>query len=276
MVSVRIARLFSNIAIFTAIVFLGAVIIYWGWFFFAPKSFYVAPAAPSDPVMVLRATSLFGAGAATNTEVTALPATISGNVRLLGLIAQNDGDGYAVFRAGGNVFIARAGDDVGGENTLLSVEPSAMVLREKNGNERRIVLREDASGKDAAAVSPQFARNPPDSSNSCVPADFQGIVIRLNTELLQGVLIKPETFYALLSAQGEGLVVQADSGHAAMLGLRRGDQLHTANGIRLRRPEDITQAILKPLVGGQTVRLAGRRGGQDTELLLVNVSACGS
>lgn len=266
-------RFLSNIAVFAAVVLLGAVIIYWGWFFFAPKTFYAAPTMPDDPARVLRATPLFGANATATIETAALPVTISGNVRLLGLIAEERGGGYAVFRAGDEVFIAQAGDDVGEGNELLSIESNAMVLREKNGHERRIVLREEVSEKNIIAVSSQSVPKT-ETPSPCVPEGFRGAVIRLNTELLHGVLMQPETFYTLLSAQGEGLIVQTDNGHATMLGLRSGDQLHTANGIRLQRPEDITQAILKPLVDGQTVRLTGVRSGQKAEILLVNASTC--
>jgi S1-C subfamily serine protease len=98
--------------------------------------------------------------------------------------------------------------------------------------------------------------------------------VRLNTELLQGALMQPETFYALLEAKDGGLAVRTDNGHAAMLGLRAGDVLQSANDIALTRAEDVSAAILKPLVAGQSVLLKGKRGEQARELLVVNVSVC--
>jgi hypothetical protein len=268
----RMSRFFSTIAVLAAIVLMGAVIIYWAWYFFAPDAFHATPNVPDDPVAVLQSSSLFGSGA-TKAETATLPVTINGNVRLLGLIAQESGEGYAVFRVDDHVVVAQAGDVVGNGNTLLRVEPNAMVWRDQNNNERRIVLREENTGKLVVAAQPSSTQQQR-AATSCVPSGFKGMVVRLNTELLQGVLMQPEAFYELLSASAEGLTVQADSGHAAMLGLQGGDQLHTANGVRLQRPEDITPTIIKPLAEGQSVHLTGMRNGQKAELLLVNVSVC--
>lgn len=276
----RFGNLFAGIASLLATVLLIAVIVYWGWYFFGPKPLHISPAVPENPAVVLRATSLFGATSGQVVEAEKLPVTLNGNIRLLGLIAQNDGQGYAVFRSDSEVFVGKAGDDIGGGMTLLRIEPNAMAIREGNGSERRIVLRDESAALISTASALESGNNAKTAETaaaktSCVPADFKGIVVRLNTELLQGALTQPETFYALLEAGDNGLTVREDNGHAAMLGLRGGDQLHTANGIRLQQTEDISAAILRPLAAGQNVRLTGMRSGQEAELLLVNVSTCG-
>jgi hypothetical protein len=47
-----------------------------------------------------------------------------------------------------------------------------------------------------------------------------------------------------------------------------------ANGIALRAPEDLVVALLRPLAANQPVRVAGLRGSERQELLLVNAAAC--
>jgi len=59
-----------------------------------------------------------------------------------------------------------------------------------------------------------------------------------------------------------------------MLGLKRGDRVQQANGIALTTPDDVSSAVLKPLVASQAVRLTGTRDGQPRELLLLNAGAC--
>ncbi|MDR1529509.1 MAG: hypothetical protein LBS40_03790 [Burkholderiales bacterium] len=268
----RLENLPSAIATLAATALLIVVAVHWGWYFFGPSPLYVVPPITEDPAATLRAATLFGATSHPTTNTETLPVTINGNLRLLGLVAQDDGHGYAVFRRGGDIFVARAGDDIGDGAMLLRVELNAMTIRENDGGERRIILRDERAALPESAMR---ATQPVALSSSCVPVDFKGVVIRLNSELLQGALTQPEAFYALLDAQNDGLIVHADSGHAAMLGLRGGDKLQMANGVRLRQPEDIGATILRPLAAGQNVHLRGARDGKNVELLLVNASTCG-
>lgn len=266
----------NGLAVVLGVVALAVAVAWWVWYAVGPKSAHLAPPSIDSPSAVLRATPLFGSatGAAEKPENVVL----KGELKLLGLIAENEGRGYAVFRVGTGVYIARVGDEVAGQATLTRIEPNAIILREPSGAERRVVLR---SEEKSAAVADKPAEKtgkaaPAVSANNaaCVPADFKGGVVRLNTELLQGALMQPETFYALLDAKDGGLVVRADSGHAAMLGLRGGDVLLSANGIALTRVEDVSATMLKPLTAGQSVLLRGKRGNQARELLLVNASVC--
>jgi hypothetical protein len=269
-------ELFANgLAVVLGAVALAVAIAYWAWYAWGPKPVHITPVPVESPAAVLRATPLFGSAPMAPTGKTD-NIVLDGELRLLGLIAENEGQGYAVFRVGQGVYIARVGDEVVGQATLVRIEANAITLREPSGTERRVVLRAEredksaaASGKTASAPSTVSSAN-----SACAPPDFKGGVVRLNTELLQGALMQPETFYALLEAKGGGLTVRADNGHAAMLGLRAGDTLQSANGIALTRAEDVSAAILKPLVAGQSVLLRGKRGDQPRELLVVNASVC--
>ena len=107
------------------------------------------------------------------------------------------------------------------------------------------------------------------------PAGFGGSVVRLNTELLAGVGEDSVQWRALLAAVPGGLVVREDNGFGAMLGLKAGDRIAQANGIALSIPEDVTAAIVRPLVANQGVRLIGSRDGMTQELWLANVACAG-
>jgi hypothetical protein len=112
-------------------------------------------------------------------------------------------------------------------------------------------------------------------SGACaIPRDFRGAVVRLNAELLQGLIGDPQALRAVVDAQDGALVVRDETGFATMLGLRKGDRVNQANGIALRAPEDVVVSILRPLAANQTVRVQGYRGAEPRELLIVNASSC--
>ena len=67
-------------------------------------------------------------------------------------------------------------------------------------------------------------------------------------------------------------MVTHESGFSAMLGLKAGDRIAQANGIALRSPDDVTSAVLRPLIANQGVHITGSRGGAPQELWLANVA----
>ncbi|MDR0247774.1 MAG: hypothetical protein LBI16_05215 [Burkholderiales bacterium] len=265
-------RFANGLAVVLGAVALAVAIAWWTWYAFGPKPVHITPAPIESPAAVLRAVPLFGSAPMTSAGKSG-DVVLEGDLRLLGLLAENEGQGYAVFRLGQGVYIAQVGDDVAGRATLAQIEPNAIILREPSGAKRRVVLRpeEKSAGKENSSAEKMSSSA---SVAACVPINFKGGVVRLNTELLQGASMQPEVFYTLLEAKGNGLVVRADNGHAAMLGLRVGDVLQSANSIALTRAEDVGATILKPLTAGQSVLLKGKRGDQTRELLLVNASVC--
>ncbi|MDR2710222.1 MAG: hypothetical protein LBB65_02620 [Burkholderiales bacterium] len=268
----------NGLAIVLGVFALVVAAVWWVWYALGPKPAHIPPPPIESPATVLRATPLFGSAPAASAEKVE-NVVLGGELRLLGVIAEKEGRGYAVFRmgqsAGQGVYIAQTGDEVAGQATLTRIEPNAAILREPSGAERRLLLRPEEKGSNAGTSATGKASLAASSNaDACVPANFKGGIVRLNTELLQGALMQPETFYALLEAKFGGLVVRIDNGHTAMLGLRGGDVLLSANGIALTRVEDVSATMLKPLANGQSVLLKGKRGDQMRELLLVNASVC--
>jgi hypothetical protein len=124
-----------------------------------------------------------------------------------------------------------------------------------------------------AAAAPVRAAAP--RSSACAPpAGFKGPVLRVNAELFQGIIAKPETWAALMTPIDGALTVRDDSGFVGMLAMKKGDRLATANGIALAMPDDVVAAVLRPLAANQAVRVTGSRDGAPREWLLLNAGSC--
>ncbi len=154
----------------------------------------------------------------------------------------------------------------------MAVRPDGITVRDAGG-ERRIALRGEPPPK-APAPAPKAAaatlRNP-----ACVPpANFKGTVLRLNAELFQGIIARPESWTALVVADRGALTVRDESGFVNMLAMKKGDRLEQANGVALAVPDDVIGAVLQPLAAQQPVRITGTRGGAVREWLLLNAGSC--
>jgi S1-C subfamily serine protease len=132
-----------------------------------------------------------------------------------------------------------------------------------------------ATTVEIAQARSNAARPPAANLAACnPPAGFHGNAVKLNAELLQGLLAQPDALKAIVQPVEGGMTVRSDSGFATMLGLKQGDRVRLANGIPLTTTEDVVAAVIKPLVANQPVRLTGTRGGQAQEMLLLNAGAC--
>ena len=69
---------------------------------------------------------------------------------------------------------------------------------------------------------------------------FKGTVLRLNAELFQGIIAKPESWTALVAPERGALAVRDESGFITMLAMKKGDRLEQANGVALAVPEDVS------------------------------------
>lgn len=263
------------VATAAAAVLLAIVLAWWGWQGFGPRTASVVPATPKDPAATILASGLWQ-GSAVAPAPDAPPAeatTLSGDARLVGVIAEREGRGYALFRLPTGPRLVAVGEEIAQGATLVAVQADAVTIRE-GARERRVDLRVVAAAKPA----PALATAPPVASRrsaACTPpAGFRGAVLRLNAELFQGIIAKPEAWTALLASDRTGLVVRGDSGFSAMLAMRKGDRLMQANGIALTAPDDVVTAVLRPLVGQQAVRVTGARNGQPREWLLLNAGSC--
>jgi len=260
---------------------LALVIAYWGWQLLGPSAVHIAPAAPLNPAATIVAANLFGQG---DQQRPPQPATrdavLAGDTKLLGIIAESGDRGYALFRTATGAKLVAQGSEIASGITLVSVQRDGVTIRDGAG-EHRYALRTSApaaarTAATASSVNAARAAVTARANATCAPpAGFRGSVVKLNAELLGGLGADAVQWPALLEPITGGLVVRADNGFAAMLGLKSGDRLTQANGIALTAPDDVATAIIKPLVANQGVRLIGARDGATQELWLANVACAG-
>jgi hypothetical protein len=262
------------------------VIAHWTWTLVAPSPPRIAPAPPDDAAGAIVAAQLFGA-AGRDTSAAA-PVDTIGDVRLLGVIVQRDGGGYAVFRLPSGPRVVAAGQDVAPGLRLAAIRNDGVTLRD-GGTDRTLVLRGPATASatppprtGSAASAPKAradARGPnvpvADNTKCQPPAGFRGEVVRLNVELVGGLIAQPDAWRSMVEPVNGALVVRETAGFGQLIGLQQGDRVEQANGIALTVPDDVVGAVLRPLSANQPVRLVGKRNGQTRELWIANVG-CGT
>ena len=253
-----------------ALALLALVLAHWGWRWFGPAP-VVIPQSVTQGEFARRISEahLFGTRApvAPASELSA----VGGELRLLGVFAQQDGRGYALFRGARGPLFAAAGTDIVPGVRVEAVSPSSVTLIE-GGARREIVLR-SAAPADKARIA-MAAAGPKPAAPCAAPAGFAGQVIRLNAELLSGMIKAPDTWKALVQPGPGGLIVRDQSGFAGMMGLRNGDRIERANGIALTIPDDIAATVLQPLTRSQSVWATGSRDGKAQQWLYLNAGAC--
>ncbi len=273
-------RFVSAFATFVAGCVLALVIAYWGWQIFGPAVVHIPAPAPADSAATIIAANLFHRGDSVTQNVPA-DAVLSTDARLLGIIAEPGERGYALFRLPSGPKLVAQGQEISAGATLVSVQRDAITVRDGAG-ERRFGLWPGASSavqpssKTSAPSGAQVARSRSVAAASCAPpAGFRGTVVRLNAELLGGLAGDAAPWRTLVAAAPGGLVVRDSGGFSAMLGLKSGDRLAQANGIALSVPDDVTSAVIRPLIANQGVRVVGSRDGATQELWLANVACAG-
>jgi hypothetical protein len=247
---------------------LALVLAYWGWRWFSPTPVRLPPNAPQgELVQQIGAARVFGTPA--TAARTAEPGGASGDLRLLGVFAEQSGRGYALFRGTRGALFAGAGTDVVPGVRLESVRPDGVTLVE-NGTRRELALRAVAAPPTARAAVVARAK----SLACATPVGFAGQIVRLNAELLTGMIKAPDAWKALVQPGAGGLIVRDQSGFAGMMGLRSGDRLERANGIALAVPDDVAATVLQPLTRSQSVAVSGIRDGKMQQWLYFNAGAC--
>ena len=272
----------SALATLLAAFALALVVAYWGWQLFGPAVVHIATPTPDDPASRIVAANLFGSGGAAAPKAAPNEAMLPGDTRLLGIIAERD-RGYALFATPGGSKLVAQGADIAPGVTLVSVRPDAITVRDAAG-ERSLVLRSDGAKPGVTQSTPPPATKPraasasirPVAAESCAPpAGFTGSVVRLNAELLGGLVGDAGPWRTLLASAPGGLVVRGADGFGAMLGLRSGDRITQANGVALAVPDDVASAVIRPLLANQGVRVVGSRAGTTHELWLANAACAG-
>jgi type II secretory pathway component PulC len=269
------ARLLVAAAVIAAATMFAVAVGYWGTRALAPAPVHIPLASPADPVATILASGLMRApGAPPPVEAKKEETTLTGDTRLLGVFAEREGRGYALFRLASGPRLVAQGQDIAQGATLVAVRPDGITIRDAGG-ERRVALRGEpkpAPARAAAATTTvaKAARNP-----ACVPPPgFRGTILRLNAELFQGIIGKPESWHAIVVPDQGALAVRDDSGFVTMLAMKKGDRLLQANGVPLSAPDDVVRAVLRPLASQQAVRVTGTRDGQPREWLLLNAGSC--
>jgi len=265
----RALAVVAGLALVLAAVMLTVAFAWWGWRWFGPAPVDFVPAAPAEPALALPASGLFAAPAGSAGAAEAPARSASGDMRLLGVLAEESGKGFALFRLAGGPKMVAAGQVVADDVTLVSVQRDGVTVRD-GGGERRLVLRAPAT----APVAKPVAKAGTGNVACAPPAGFKGDTLRLNAELVGGIVAQPDAWSALATAERGALTVRDDSGFSTMLAMKKGDRIEQANGIALRAPEDIVNAVLRPLTAGQPVRLVGMRGSSPREWLLLNAGSC--
>lgn len=274
-------------AVLAAGALLAAVIGYWTWQLAAPAPVHVRPAPPDDAVAAIVAGELFGAAGVPSSPADAPASDSIGAVKLLGVMAGRDGRGHALFRVPAGPRLVAVGEEIEPGLRLSSVRNDGVGVRD-GGVERTLSLR-PAAGARAPPAAPVAAGTPlrtasaPDPARlnlapagpKCQPpVGFRGEVVRLNVELVGGLITQPEVWRSMVEPSAGALVVRETAGFGQMVGLQQGDRIEQANGIALTIPEDVVGAVLRPLAANQPVRLSGKRNGAPRELWIAN-AGCG-
>jgi hypothetical protein len=264
-------RATAGIATALAGIALAIVLAHWGWRIFGPVSPPLAPAdAPDRWTPAIVAAPLFGRADAP--AAAAKPIPLLGDTRLLGVFAERDGQGYALFRlADRGPVLVRAGQDIAKDVRLEAVRNDGVRIND-HGETREIVLRMQPVA--ATSAVPDRTRSSVARTACAPPAGYKGAVYKLNAELLTGIASQTDSWKALLVSDSGGLAIRDNSGFSTMLGMRAGDRMTQANGIALTSVDDILVAFVKPLLANQQVRVAGTRDGKPAEWLFVNAGAC--
>ena len=272
-------RALIALATAAAFVLLAWVAAHWLWRWASPPPPKASVAAPADPAATILASGLWAGGDAPAAAAPSAP----GDLRLVGVLAERDGKGYAVFRTREGARVVAAGAEVAPGVRVAAVDAWSVRLADASG-ERTLALRRDAAPPAPSApvrapvggVAPKVAAvTPRAASPACAaPSGFNGAMLRLHAELLDGLIAQPDSWRGLLAADNGQLVVREDGGFATMLGLAKGDRLVQANGIALQQPDDLIGAVLRPLAQSQPVRIAGSRAGQAREVMIVNATTC--
>ena len=263
-------RIAAGTALWISVALLAWVLAHWGWYWFGPAPASIPLAPPSsDLARRIGEARLFGAARDAGNPATVEPSSNIGELRLLGVFSQSGGRGLALFRTPRGPLLVSTGQELGAGVRLEAVRRDGVTLRD-GGVARELALR-PLQAIDAKRASAQPAQK---TSACATPPGFTGQIVRLNAELLGGMINTPDAWKTLLQTGAGALIVRDQSGFAGMLGLRNGDRIERANGISLALPEDIAATVLQPLTRSQPVIVAGVREGQPRQWFYLNAGAC--
>ncbi len=184
---------------------------------------------------------------------------VMGDIALIGTVLPKNSEGAkAVLRINGRPFVLEEGKEIVDGLRLEKVRAQSVQLASKDG----VRELEMASVKTAAVINaarPSTAPTPTIPTRitltagcNATPAQRKDGII-LGSELLAGALQNSSGLVGLLNAASGKLVVQNSAGIGALIGLRDGDVLRSADGKPLTQASDLVVRVLQPVSQAQAV-----------------------
>ena len=220
------------------------------------------------PASGLENTNVF-ANVASAPTAAAQAATIPvmGDIALLGTVLPRNGEGArAVLRINNKPFVVEEGKEIVERLRLEKVLARSVKLAGKEGTRELEMLTEKT------AVAASSNRTPPTPAAiipqrvtlaagcNATPAQRNSGIV-LGSELLAGALQNSTGLATLLNTSGGKLLVQNSAGIGALIGLRDGDVLRTADGKTLTQANDLVTRVLQPVSQAQAVVVEITRDG---------------
>ena len=187
------------------------------------------PAPVNDPPPRFAVSPPFGAPTPIPCLCQVAPTLLAGDTRLLGVLSEADGKGTGAVpprrwqcAPGGRRRVV-----VGRDATLVAVRPDGVTIRDR-GRRRTLALR----GQPAVTSSTPAQRRLRQAA-CAIPAGYKGPVVRLNAELVQGLIAQPSRCVRRWSRRGRARHPRG-SGFSRCSACKKGDRVTQANGIALR------------------------------------------
>ncbi len=203
---------------------------------------------------------------------------VAADIQLLGTLLPDRArkDSVAVLRVNGKSLMLRLGERLPDASEIVRIERRAITVRSPQG-EREITLSATALPAQKS-TSPNFAATSAiatptqkiEFASGCpASAEERRVGVVLGAEMLAGVLQNTSSLTNIVQVVGNGLKVQNTAGIGALIGLRDGDLLRSADGKRLNAAADLAQLALTPLTQGKRVVIEFERNSAPQVLRLL-------
>jgi hypothetical protein len=211
-----------------------------------PENISVFPVVASAPITAARATAI-----------------ASNDIVLMGTVLPRSGVGArAVFRVNGKPIVVDEGKEIVEGLHLEKVSARSVGVSGKEGGreiEMAVVKNAVATGASRGGTTTTTATSPAAPArvtlvggcNATPTQRKDGIVMA--SELLAGALQNSTGLAGLVNTATGKLVVQNSAGIGALIGLRDGDVLRTADGKPLTQANDLIVRVLQPVSQAQAV-----------------------
>jgi hypothetical protein len=228
-----------------------------GWWSRVPMD-----AKNTAPQVFAETVSVFPAVASAPTITTRVTPIPTGDIVLMGTVLPRRGDlARAAFRVNGKPILVDEGKDIVDGLRLEKVSARSVSILGKDGAREIEMLsakpvltpatqRPGTGAAASSAVTPTRVTLT-GGCNATPTQRKEGIVMA--SELLAGALQNTTGLAGLINSATGKLVVQNSAGVGALIGLRDGDVLRTADGKPLTQANDLVARVLQPVAQAQAV-----------------------